>query len=62
MGWLLALFKSIPALGKILEQLERVFNNAKADAHVASTSSHIDDAIKRVHDSKPKAQKRPSDP
>ncbi len=60
MGWLLSLVRAVPALKSILEQLGKLFRNAKADSHVANTRSHIDGAIKRVRDKQSKASKRPT--
>ena len=61
MAWLLALLKSIPALGKILEQLGKVLRNAQANAHVSHSFRDIRAAIKRVRERKSKASERPKD-
>jgi|TARA_R110000824_G_scaffold373798_2_gene564233 hypothetical protein len=58
MAWLLSLVRAVPALKSILEQLGKIFRNAKADNHVAHAKRDIDAAISRVRDNKPKAPKR----
>lgn len=55
MGWLLSLVRAVPALERILEQLGKLFRNAKADNHVAHAKRDIDSAIDRVRDNQPKA-------
>ena len=58
MGWLLSALRAIPALKGILEQLGKLFRNAKADNHVARAKRDIDAAVSRVRVNKPKASKR----
>ena len=58
MTWLLSLLRAVPALKGILEQLGKLFRNAKADNHVAHAKRDIDAAISRVQDNKSKASKR----
>jgi hypothetical protein len=59
-AWLLSLLRAIPALKGILEQLGKLFRNAKADNHVAGARRDIDSAIERVR--KPKTPKRKKAP
>ena len=58
MGWLLSTLRAIPALKGILEQLGKLFRNAKADNHVAHAKRDLDVAIKRVRNNKSKASER----
>ena len=58
MAWLLSLVRAVPALERILEQLGKLFRNAKADNHVAHAKRDIDAAISRVRNNKSKASKR----
>lgn len=58
MGWLLSLIRAFPALERILEQLGKLFRNAKADNHVAHARRGIDAAIGRVRNNKPETSKR----
>ena len=58
MGWLLSTLRAIPALKGILEQLGKLFRNAKADNHVAHARRDLDVAIARVRVNKSKASKR----
>jgi hypothetical protein len=58
MGWLLSLIRAVPALKRILEQLGKLFRNAKADKHVAHARRDIDIAISGVRVNKSKASKR----
>ena len=58
MAWLLSLLRAVPALKSILEQLGKLFRNAKADNHVAHAKRDIDAAISRVRNNKSKASKR----
>ena len=58
MGWLLSLVRAVPALERIIEQLGKLFRNAKADNHVAHARRDIDAAISRVRNNKSKTSER----
>jgi translation elongation factor EF-Tu-like GTPase len=58
MGWLLALFKSFPALSKILEQIGKALKNVQSIRHVSHAKRDISAAIQRVRDKRSSPQQR----